>query len=298
MKIFTFIIFPFLILFATRANAELKLTIKGIVVNDKKAAIPSVNISLLNAKDSTLLIQVTSKENGKYEIVYSLPGDFILKYESIGFKTNFSTSFMVKGGQTYEALPAQLETNSYNLNNVTVTSSRKVIQVNADKMIFNVQNSINSTGSNALELLQKSPGIQVDDNDHISYKGKAGLQIYIDGKMTHLSNDDLAAYLKSINSNDIDAIEIINNPGAQYDASGNAGVINIKLKKNKNFGTNGNFTLGLTHAKTPKGNDAVSQNYRNKKINIFSNAGVNYGRNEVDIKAFRVQKDTALKIEK
>jgi len=275
-----------------RVDAQLKLTIKGVVLNDKEAVIPFANVSLLNAKDSSLLMQVVAGENGKYEIVSSSQGDFILKYESMGYKPGFSSSFILKERQSYEASPVQLKRVSYNLDNVTVISSKKSIQVTAGKMVFNVQNSINSTGSNALELLQKTPGIQLDNNDHITYKGKAGLQIYIDGRMTRLSNDDLALYLKSINSSDIDAIEIINNPGAEYDASGNAGVINIKLKKNKNFGTNGNFTIGLSEGKTPKGNDAVSVNYRNSKINIFSNAGINYGRSETDIHAQRIQKDT------
>jgi len=281
-----------LIICSCKLNAQLNLIIKGIVLNDKEAAIPHANVSLFNANDSSLLMQVVTEENGKYEINYSLQGDFILKYESIGYKANFSTSFKLKEGESYEASPVQLKPVSYNLDAVTVTSLKKSIEVTAGKMVFNVQNSINSTGSNALELLQKSPGIQLDNNDHITYKGKAGLQIYIDGRMTHLSNDDLAVYLKSINSSDIDAIEIINNPSAEYDASGNAGIINIKLKKNKNFGTNGSFTIGLSEGKTPKGNNAVSLNYRNRKINIFSNAGVNYGRSETDIHALRIQKDT------
>ncbi len=281
-----------LIICSLKVNAQVKLTIKGVVLNNKEAAIPSANIALLNAKDSSLLMQVITEENGKYEINYSSGGSFILKYESIGYKAFFSSSFLVKQGQSYEASPVQLKPVSYNLDAVIVTSFKKPIEVTADKIVFNVRNSINSTGSNALDLLQKSPGVQLDNNDHITYKGKVGLQIYIDGRMTHLSNDDLAMYLKSINSSDIDAIEILNNPGAQYDASGNAGIINIKLKKNKNFGTNGSFTIGLCEGKTPKGNDALSLNYRSRKINVFSNAGVNYGRSETDIHARRVQKDT------
>ena len=91
-----------------------------------------------------------------------------------------------------------------------------MIEVKADKTIFNVEASINATGSNALELLQKSPGIQVDTNENISMKGKTGVRIYIDGKMTQLDTKDLAAYLKSINSNDIEAIEMIGNPSAKY----------------------------------------------------------------------------------
>ena len=102
------------------------------------------------------------------------------------------------------------------LQDVTITAKKPMIEVKADKTIFNVEASINATGSNALELLQKSPGIQVDTNENISMKGKTGVRIYIDGKMTQLDTKDLAAYLKSINSNDIEAIEMIGNPSAKY----------------------------------------------------------------------------------
>lgn len=106
-----------------------------------------------------------------------------------------------------------------------------MIEVRADKTVFNVEASINVTGSNALELFQKGPGVQVDNNDNISMKGKSGVKVYVDGKMMQLDTKGLAAYLKSINNNDVEAIEMISNPSAKYYASGNAGIVNIQLKK-------------------------------------------------------------------
>lgn len=97
----------------------------------------------------------------------------------------------------------------------------------------------------------------------------------MDGKMMQLDTKDLAAYLRSINSNDIEAIEMISNPSAKYDASGNAGIVNIRLKKNKRFGTNGSVNLGFVQGITPKGNGSVNLNYRDKKINVFGNVGGN-----------------------
>jgi hypothetical protein len=179
-----------------------------------------------------------------------------------------------------------------NLQGVTVTAKRPMIEVKADKTVFNVEGSINASGSNALELLQKSPGVMVDNNENISMKGKTGVKIYVDGKMMQLDSKNLAAYLKSINSNDIEAIEMISNPGAKYDASGNAGIINIRLKKNKKFGTNGSANLGLVQGITPKGNGSVSLNYRDKKINVFSNLGGNIGNNNNDLWLYRIQNDS------
>ena len=123
-------------------------------------------------------------------------------------------------------------------------------------------------------------------------KGKTGVRIYVDGKMMQLETKDLAAYLKSINSNDIEAIEMISNPSAKYDASGNAGIVNIRLKKNKKYGTNGSLTTGFVQGKTPKGNASVNLNYRDKKVNLFGNIGGNIGINENELKLYRIQQDT------
>ena len=103
---------------------------------------------------------------------------------------------------------------------------------------------------------------------------------------------DLKTYLKSINSSDVEAIEMISNPSAKYDASGNADIVNIRLKMNKKFGTNGSTNLGFVEGVTPKGNGSVNLNYRDKKINLFSNAGVNIGMYENTLLLYLIQKDT------
>src|SRR5439155_2922167 len=127
------------------------------------------------------------------------------------------------------------------------------------------------TGSTAYELLQKAPGVVVDNNDNILLKGRGGVLVQIDGKNTRLTTEDLADYLKSIQSTDVEAIELISNPSSKYDAEGTAGIINIKLKKNRNFGTNGSITLGYAAGAYSKYNSSLSLNNRSKKINTFLN---------------------------
>ena len=144
----------------------------------------------------------------------------------------------------------------------------------ADRTVFNVEASATTQGLNALELLRKSPGVNVDKDENVNLKGRQGVIIYINGKPSQMSGRDLAAFLKGLTANDIEAIEIIANPGAKFDAAGNAGVINIKLKKNKKIGTNGNATVGFSQGFTPKVNAAVSLNYRDAKWNLFSNYSV------------------------
>ena len=167
-----------------------------------------------------------------------------------------------------------------------------MIEVNADKTVFNVEEGINATGSSALELLQKSPGMQVDNNENISMKGKTGVKGYVDGKMMQLDKKDLKIYLKSIISSNVEAIEMISNPSAKYDVSGNAGIVNIRLIKNKKFGTNGLTYLGFVGGVTPKGSCSVNLNYCDKKINLFGNAGVNIGMYENTLLLYLIQKDT------
>jgi iron complex outermembrane receptor protein len=278
--------------FSTQGFAQSRTTVTGTVKDNAGKGLAAVTVSLVQAKDSSLVKADVTNADGQFEIASLKAGRFLLSYNSVGFEKKFSEAFDLQAGQSYNAGSATLQVAVKKLQDVTVTSRKPMIEIKADKTIFNVENSINATGSNALELLQKSPGIQVDNNENISMKGKTGVKIYVDGKMMQLDSKDLAAYLKSINSNDVEAIEMISNPSAKYDASGNAGIINIRLKKNKKFGTNGSVNAGFVQGVTPKGNGSLNLNYRDKKINLFSNIGGNIGMYENDLNLYRIQRDS------
>ena len=262
------------------AQSQQKSIISGKVQDPTNKSIQTVTVSLLKAADSSLVKAALTDATGNYEIAVTKSGKFLVRYESLGYEKKYAAAFYVEAGKDYSLPVAVLKIEVKKLQDVTVTSKKPMIEIKADKTIFNVESSINATGSNALELLQKSPGVQVDNNDNISMKGKTGTKIYIDGKPTQLDAKNLAEYLKGINSNDIESIEMISNPSAKYDASGNAGIINIKLKKNKKFGTNGSATAGIVQGLTPKGNASVNVNYRNKKVNLFSNVSGSIGQYE------------------
>ena len=291
MRKFTIAAIAILGLLTTQSMAQAPGKIAGAVTDNSGKALGAATVSLLQAKDSSLVKAAISDASGKFEIGVKVNGSYLLSYSLVSFKNTYSPVFTYDG-QNVAVKTVALSPAVSKLQDVTITAKKPMIEVKADKTIFNVEASINATGSNALELLQKSPGIQVDNNENISMKGKTGVRIYIDGKMMQLDTKDLAAYLKSINSNDIEAIEMISNPSAKYDASGNAGIINIRLKKNKKFGTNGSVNLGLVQGITPKGNGSVNLNYRDKKINLFSNAGGNIGDYQSTLLLYRLQKDT------
>ncbi len=171
--------------------------------------------------------------------------------------------------------------------NVTVVSQKKAIERKADRTIVNVDALISSTGSNALEVLEKSPGVLVDNNDAISLKGKQGVVIYIDDKPSYLSGADLANYLKSLPASALDKIEIMTTPPARYDAAGNGGVINIKTKKGRTKGFNGNVGVSFRQGIYGDIRNSFNFNYRNKRFNLFANTSFSTGQNFSDLDIFR-----------
>ena len=263
--------------------------ITGLVNDEKGKGLENTTVSLLRAKDSSVVkLSVTNKDG-----VFSLQGaagNQLLSISHVGYVMQYSKPFEVSGDVEIPAM--QMVKATGNLQEVTVTAKKPMIEVRADKTILNVEGTINSVGNDALELLRKSPGVTIDKDDNVSLSGKNGVQIYIDGKPSPLSGADLTAFLKNLQSSQIETIEIITNPSAKYDAAGNAGIINIRLKKNKSFGTNGSVNAGYAIGVYPKYNGGISLNNRGKKINIFGNYNYNKNKNDNLFKLYRVQLDT------
>jgi len=175
---------------------------------------------------------------------------------------------------------------------ITVNGRKPPVEVKADRTIVNVEGTINSVGQDALELLRKSPGVMVDKDNNISLSGKNGVKLYVDGRQVPLNGSDLADYLKTLQSSQIESIELISNPSAKYDASGNAGIINIRLKRNRSFGNNGSITGGY-HAGTHSNyNGGISLNHRDAHFNWFGNYDYNNTVNATNINLYRIQLDT------
>jgi len=272
--------------------AQTNTQVSGKIAGENNSPLSSATVVLLKAKDSSLIKSAVTNSSGIFKMISLKPGSYFISATSVGYEKNSSAIFTITEGQDFNTPAVTLSRISKSLSGVTIEAKKPMIEVRADKTVFNVENSINATGSNAFELLQKSPGVTTDKDDNISMQGKNGVKIYIDGKPSQMSGADLAAYLRSVNSADIESIEMITNPSAKYDASGNAGIINIRLKKNKNYGANGNFATGVAFGHTPKYNNSLSLNYRNKKINIFSNYSNNFGHYRNLFNLYRVQNDS------
>lgn len=265
--------------------------ISGFVKDINGNPLSNTTISLLKTTDSSVVKLAITKENGSYVFTSVKEGSYRISASHVGFQTMYSAPIAASGSDV--TIPEfNLNKLPESLSNVTVVARKPIVEVKADKTILNVEGTINAVGSNALELLRKSPGVLLDKDEDISLAGKNGVQVYIDGRVTPLSGTDLATYLKTLQSSQIEAIELITNPSAKYDAAGNAGIINIRLKKNKAFGTNGSVNAGWNIGTYAKYNAGASLNYRNKNINIFSNYSFNHGPTQQNINIHRTVLDS------
>lgn len=169
------------------------------------------------------------------------------------------------------------------LKEVKISTKKNFIEQKIDRTVVNVDALITGAGSNALELLEKAPGVQVDQDGKISLKGMSGVVVLIDNRPTYLSAAALAAYLRSLPAGSINQIELIPNPPARYDAAGSAGVINIRTRKSQISGLNGSVNLGSGYSRNWRSNAGIDLNYRANKFNFFTNSGLNKQRTWRDL---------------
>ncbi|MES1214713.1 MAG: TonB-dependent receptor [Bacteroidota bacterium] len=267
------VLFSGFVLNAQTARGKISVTI----LNEQKAPLENATVELLRVKDSSLVKIAISDKNGMADFENILFGNYLLKASLSGRVKQYSSSFILSADQPQVAVPViSLEPDTMQLNNVTVSGRKPFIQKLSDRIVVNVENSIVSAGSSAMDVLERSPGVNVDQNDNISLRGRSGVIIMIDNKPTAMSGSDLANYLKGLPSAAIERIDIITNPSAKYDASGNAGIIDIRMKKDQRLGSNGTFTVGYGQGIYPKANAGTTFNYRNKKVNIFGNYNYAY----------------------
>jgi hypothetical protein len=281
----------FLLLFVMLVSVANAQTISGVVKDDAGAPLNGATVALVKAKDTAVVKLAVASSTGSYEFNGIQQGDYRIMVSHVGHNAALSSSFSVNG--TNVTAPAVVATKAAaDLTGITVTARRPMVEVRADKTVLNVEGTINAAGSDALELLRKSPGVTVDKDENLTVNGKNGVQVYVDGRPTPLSGSDLANFLKSTQSSQVEAIEIITNPSAKYEAAGNAGIINIRLKKNKAFGTNGSVNAGYAVGIFSKYNAGINLNHRNKAINLYGTYSYAQGLNNNDISLYRTVLDT------
>jgi iron complex outermembrane recepter protein len=252
------------------------------VVDEKAAPVANASVELL--QNNKLVKAGITGANGTVDFQNMAEGNyaFIISHKAYATQTTAAYNFPAVMVAT-----VNLKTADKTLQAVTVSSKKPFVQHTQGKTILNVDAAVTNVGTTVLEVLEKSPGVMVDRNGGISLQGKAGVLVLIDDKPTYLSGTDLNNLLTSMSSAQVETIELMTNPPAKYDASGNAGIINIKTKKNKVKGFNGSATISPGQGVYPKKNGSLLLNYRNGRFNSFLSYSVNYNDYFVSIYALR-----------
>jgi iron complex outermembrane recepter protein len=277
-----------LLISGSLAQAQTQISGKTIYAN-KKEILAGVSVSIHNAADSSLIKADVSGDEGTFAITIPSQKEVLVYFNLVGIQP---TWMRIAAEQSVNM--GDISLNSVDAGpEVVIKSSVPLVQIQADKTIFNVEGTTNAIGLNALELLRRAPGVVVDNNNNIAVKGKSGITIYIDGRISPLTGDQLADFLKNTPSSSIEKIEIITNPSARFDAAGTAGIMNIIMKKNKNIGQNANISIGYANQVYGKTNTSVNFNKRGEKSNLYINYGNNFGEDWGYMRFFKVQNDIA-----
>jgi len=284
MKKSFFLSILFTVLAIASVSAE---TIKGSVIDANGNAMPFVTISVL-AQDSALITGTITDDDGKYSVEFNAPSlegrggeRFLVQASYIGYQTAF-------GGPDFV-----LREETERLKEVEVKAKKPLIERQMDKLVVNVSASPLAAGSNGNDILRRAPGVRIDKDGNITVNGKS-VEIWLDGKPSYLSGQQLKAMLDGTDGNTIEKIEIISNPSAKYDASGQGGIINIKTKRNMMKGLNGTLSAGyggmyFGDVKRWLQMDMVSLNlnYRGEKTYTFGQLTQVFAQNDIDLETYR-----------
>lgn len=283
-KEITLLFFVFLVITRLSAQHHGKAMVDGYVQDEQQQAVDFANVLLLNPSDTTLIKGAITDSSGYFAFNELADGPYLIQATMIGFKPVYSAVFELNAGNTSFTLPTlQLSSSATELSEIVVAAKKPFIELRADKLVVNVESSPVAAGNNALELLAKAPGVILDQNNNISLKGKQGVLIMMNGKRSYLSNEEIVRMLQTTPADAIETIEIMLNPSAKYDAAGNAGIINIQMKKDKNLGLNANLRIGGGMGNFPKANGGLRFNYRQKDFNLYGNYNYYFNRSYQDL---------------
>ena len=272
MKLFsTALIAAWLSVALTSVQAQTGFQISGKLTGVERKPLDGATVYLLTSPDSTLLKTALADSAGSFSFPQLKQGDYIISISMTGYADYKTPVIHLTEDKIIE--PINL-TASGTLQNVVVTAQRPFVERRIDKTIVNPDALISNAGSTALDVLEKAPGVIVDQNGGVTLRGK-GVTIFIDDKPTYLSGNDLQNYLRSLGAAGIDQIELMTNPPAKYDAAGNGGVINIRTKKTKMKGFNGTLNLAYNQGRYGRTNNSLNFNWRAGKLNVFGNISYN-----------------------
>jgi len=290
--------YAFLLLFSTiLLPAQVNLQVKGKIIDTAGTGIDLAQGSLINPVDSSFVKSEFTDQDGTFLLSNLSVGEYFLQVNLLGYEEYREMIDLNTTAATIN-LPAIILTEDTKiLEEVTVTAKVPFIERKIDRYVVNPEALISNAGTNALELLEKAPGVSLDNNGSILLKGRTGVTIFINDKPSYLSGAELENYLRSLPTGSIKQIEIIENPPAKYEAAGNSGVINIIIKRSTLKGFHGNTALSYRRSRYNGSNNSLNLNYNKNKISLFANiyAGFYGSFQDLNINRFyKDENDTAL----
>jgi hypothetical protein len=255
------------------AAAQAGIDITGVVHDSAAKALADASVTLRQAGDSSIVKTVRSGKDGRFLFAATPIGRYFVSVTMVGFAPYNSAVLTVsEGGASMNLAAIQLQSaGAPVLLGVTVSATKAMVERKTDRTVVNVDALVSSAGTTALELLERAPGVSVDENGVVSLNGKAGVLVLIDDKPTYLSGEALANYLRSLPSSALDKIELMPTPPARYDAAGTAGVINIRTKRSRLSGLNGSLSTALNHGKLFSTTNSLNLNYKKGAVSLFGN---------------------------
>jgi iron complex outermembrane receptor protein len=259
------------VIFNNNVHGQVPLSsIQGTVLTANQSLAESSTVILLKAGDSSIVSSTIIGKNGKFRFDGVPQDNYLLLATLIGYNKIYAGPYHLQKDQTLKVPDIVLNPSANQLKEVVISGSRPEIEVRPGKITLNIPNSLTAEGNSAFEILRQSPGVRVDNSNSINIIGRQNALITIDGKTTNLTGEDLAAYLRSIQSSVIEKIELITSGSSRYDAS-SGGIVNIVLKKGNNIGANGTVTATAGYGKYYKSNVGIAFNDRMTKFNLFGN---------------------------
>lgn len=254
--------------------------VTGKLVTEKDQPIPYATALLLNPVDSSMVKGSLTTETGDFTIENIPAGNYFLRFTAIGFQTwNFR---IFKISDTISALNLGMQIikeDTRQLGEIVIRAEKPVFEQKIEGIVVNVENSILTKGSSALSVLERSPGVIIDHrNNSISLNGKDGVMVMINGKLMRMDLSQVVSLLNGTSANDIEKIELLTTPPSRYDADGNAGLINIVMKKNKDQGTSGSITLTGGYSYREKGTAGFNLTKNTAKLNTYGSYTFSHDR--------------------
>lgn len=265
----------------------------GRVLEASGQPLPGATVRLLHLPDSVVAAGTQTDLAGHYGFANAAAGRYLVQATAVGQAAARSAGFTLPPvGQPALTLPdLRLRPAAAQLKEVTVLGEQRAVEATAGKLVYNLDQRVSAAGTSAYEVLQRMPGVSITQDDNLVLKGSPSVNVMLDGKLTYLSGAQLAALLKNIPAENLVRVEMLTAPGAQYDAAGSAGLLNLVTKKSNRQGYALNLSTGAGTGRYPQTMETVVGNIKTKQVNVFGNYGYHYKKSYLNRTSYRVLSD-------